>query len=78
MFFLLSKALLFLLSPFNWFIAAVGLHFFWPREPWKKRFKWLAIILFLFFNDMSQTIQLLLISRPLVHRYANDRQEQSR
>ncbi len=53
MFFILSKALLFLLSPFNWFIAAVGLHFFWPREVWKKRFKWIAIVLFLFFTNSS-------------------------
>lgn len=51
MFFILSKALLFLVSPFNWFIFSVIGYFFWKREPWKKRFKWTAIVLFIFFSN---------------------------
>lgn len=51
MFFILSKALLFITSPFNWFILSVAGYFFWKREPWRKRFKWTAIILFIFFSN---------------------------
>lgn len=51
MFFILSKALLFILSPFTWFILSIACAFFWKKEIWKKRFKWLAIILFFFFTN---------------------------
>jgi len=53
MFFFLSKALLFLLSPFNWFIAVLALHLFWRREPWKTRYKWLTIGFFVFFTNTA-------------------------
>lgn len=51
MFFILSKALLFLISPFNWFIFSVIGFFFWKKLPWKNRFKWMAIIIFIFFSN---------------------------
>jgi uncharacterized SAM-binding protein YcdF (DUF218 family) len=51
MFFFFSKTLLFLISPFNWLIASLGLHFFWRHEPWKTRWKWISIGLFIFFTN---------------------------
>lgn len=51
MFFLVSKALIFLISPFVWFCAAIGFHFFTKNPIWKKRTKWFAIISFIFFSN---------------------------
>jgi uncharacterized SAM-binding protein YcdF (DUF218 family) len=51
MFFILSKVLLFLTSPFTWVITFTILYFFWKKEPWKKRFKLAGIILFFFFTN---------------------------
>jgi uncharacterized SAM-binding protein YcdF (DUF218 family) len=51
MFFYLSKILLFLLSPFVWFLVALLIYFFWPNPKWKKRAKISAIVLFLFFSN---------------------------
>ncbi len=51
MFFVLSKVLLFLLSPFFWLALAIGLYFYTKREPLKKRLKWFAIIWFFFFSN---------------------------
>ena len=51
MFFILSKVLFFLILPFNWFIVSVAGYFFWKKDPWKNRFKWIAIITFLFFGN---------------------------
>lgn len=51
MFFYLSKILLFLISPFAWFIIATGIFFFWPKPVYKKRAKVAAIILFLVFSN---------------------------
>ena len=51
MFFVLSKILLFLLSPFFWFVLCVGLAFFWRKERWKKPLKWSAVIIFLVFTN---------------------------
>lgn len=51
MFFILSKALFFLITPFNWLLFSVGGYFFWKKEPWRKRFKWIAICSFLFFGN---------------------------
>ncbi len=51
MFFILSKALLFFISPFTWFVLAVLGAFFWKKETGRKRFKWTAIILFIFFTN---------------------------
>lgn len=51
MFFLLSKALLFLLSPFTWFMACVLLSFFMRNAFWSKRFKWASLLLFFVFTN---------------------------
>lgn len=51
MFFILSKALAFLFSPFVWFILCVIAAFFWKNERWRKRFKWIALGLFFFFSN---------------------------
>ena len=51
MFFILSKALLFLLSPFNWIIFSLFGYFLTKSSKWKKRFKWSALVLFLFFTN---------------------------
>lgn len=51
MFFILSKAFLFLLSPFFWFIVAIALYFFWKNVKWKNRLKWISIGIFLFFTN---------------------------
>lgn len=51
MFFILSKLLLFLFSPFTWLSISIAGALFWRKDPWKKRFKWSAIILFFFFTN---------------------------
>lgn len=51
MFFFLSKALLFLLTPFFWLTLAIALYFFWRNDKWKKRLKWIAIGIFIFFSN---------------------------
>lgn len=51
MFFLLSKALIFLLSPFNWIVFTVFGFFIAKNPKWKKRFKWTSLALFLFFTN---------------------------
>jgi uncharacterized SAM-binding protein YcdF (DUF218 family) len=51
MFFVLSKVLAFILSPFLWFITSMLLYFFLKNEKWKRRFKLLTIILLLFFTN---------------------------
>jgi uncharacterized SAM-binding protein YcdF (DUF218 family) len=51
MFFILSKLLLFLFSPFTWIFVFIGLAFFWKRDPWKKRFKWTVVVLILLFSN---------------------------
>ena len=51
MFFILSKALLFLLSPFFWLIVCIGFYFFRKNSKWKPRFKWIAVFLFFFFTN---------------------------
>lgn len=51
MFFFFSKALLFLLSPFFWFILSLGLYFFLKSAKWKKRMKWSALFIFVFFTN---------------------------
>lgn len=51
MFFILSKLLLFLFSPFTWLVICVMGAFFWKKEHWRKRFKWLSIIILFFFTN---------------------------
>lgn len=51
MFFILSKILLFLLSPFFWLMLCVGLILFWKKERWKKTLKWTAVSIFLIFTN---------------------------
>ncbi len=51
MFFILSKLFLFLFSPFTWILVILGFAFFWKREPWRKRFKWMSIVLLLLFTN---------------------------
>lgn len=51
MFFVLSKLLLFLLSPLFWFLLCVGLFFFWKKARWKKHLKWTAVGIFFFFTN---------------------------
>jgi uncharacterized SAM-binding protein YcdF (DUF218 family) len=51
MFFILSKVLLFLFSPFTWFVTLALLAFFWKKDPWKKRFKWAAFSVLLLFTN---------------------------
>lgn len=51
MFFILSKLLLFLFSPFNWFVIALLIYFFYPKDYWKKKAKISAFVLFLFFSN---------------------------
>lgn len=51
MFFVLSKLLLFLLSPYFWLLLCLGLYFFWKKERWKKHLKWTAIGIVLFFSN---------------------------
>lgn len=51
MFFILSKALLFLISPFFWLSLAILGAFLLKNELWKKRMKWTSIGLFVFFSN---------------------------
>lgn len=51
MFFVLSKIFSFLISPFNWLLIWVLFFLFIKNEKWKKRFKRMAVIWFLFFSN---------------------------
>lgn len=51
MFFILSKILLFLISPFFWMIFFVGIAFFHPNIKYKKRAKIAALFFFVFFTN---------------------------
>ncbi len=51
MFFILSKALLFLLSPFFWLIIVTSAALFLKPSERKKRMKWYALGIFLFFTN---------------------------
>lgn len=51
MFFFLSKALLFLISPFFWMMIAFGLFMFARRPKWKTIGKWASIGIFVFFSN---------------------------
>ena len=51
MFFILSKALLFLISPFFWLIVFVAIFFFSKNEKWRRKAKWISIIFFVFFSN---------------------------
>jgi len=51
MFFILSKALLFLITPVFWLGLAILGALFLKNEVWKKRMKWTSIVLFLFFSN---------------------------
>ena len=51
MFFILSKALLFLLSPFFWLIISIAIFLFFKKPKWKKIGKWSAIFIFIFFTN---------------------------
>lgn len=51
MFFLLSKLLLFLLSPATWMMACFLGALFLKREQWRKRLKWSALVIFIVFSN---------------------------
>lgn len=51
MFFVLSKMLSFFLSPFNWLLIWTILFIFIKNEKWKKRFRLIAVVWFLFFSN---------------------------
>lgn len=51
MFFILSKALLFLLSPFFWIVVSVVAYFLFKQPKWKKRALITSVCLFLFFTN---------------------------
>ena len=51
MFFILSKALLFFLSPFFWFVIILAIALFSKNNTRKKRAKWLSVFLFFFFTN---------------------------
>lgn len=51
MFFILSKLLLFVLSPFLWFLTALLLFIFLKNEKWKKRFKFTSLFILIFFTN---------------------------
>ena len=51
MFFILSKALLFLITPIFWLGLSILGAIFLKNELWKKRMKWAAIIMFIFFSN---------------------------
>jgi uncharacterized SAM-binding protein YcdF (DUF218 family) len=53
MFFILSKLLLFLISPFFWFIVSLLLIFYFKNPTWKKRAKISAIFIFIFFTNTA-------------------------
>ncbi|MFT5777796.1 MAG: uncharacterized SAM-binding protein YcdF (DUF218 family) [Crocinitomicaceae bacterium] len=51
MFFILSKALLFILSPFFWLVVCAGFALFIKTGKWKRRMKWTALGIFIFFSN---------------------------
>lgn len=51
MFFILSKALLFIISPFVWFIALLLYSFYTKKPKSVKRFRFAALFVFLFFTN---------------------------
>ena len=51
MFFILSKVLLFLLSPFTWLVISLILYLFLKNNIWKKRLMWSTLIIFFFFSN---------------------------
>lgn len=51
MFFILSKALLFLISPFFWLMIFIAIAFFHPNQALKKKSRIGSVILFLFFSN---------------------------
>ncbi|MBL1280502.1 MAG: YdcF family protein [Fluviicola sp.] len=51
MFFILSKALLFLLSPFFWMAILIAIYYFSKNSRLKKRVKWSSIFIFFFFTN---------------------------
>lgn len=51
MFFVLSKILLFLLSPFLWLVVLVFLSFTVKSQEWKKKLMWTALAFFIFFTN---------------------------
>jgi len=51
MFFVLSKLLLFLLSPFTWLLISLGLFFYIKDRVWKKRLMWSTVVIFFFFSN---------------------------
>jgi uncharacterized SAM-binding protein YcdF (DUF218 family) len=51
MFFILSKLLLFLISPLTWVIIGIGFGFFSKSSKWKKRGRFVAIFFVLFFSN---------------------------
>ncbi|MDG1331867.1 MAG: YdcF family protein [Crocinitomicaceae bacterium] len=51
MFFILSKALLFLITPIFWLGLAILGALFLKNELWKKRMKWTAVTMFFFFSN---------------------------
>lgn len=53
MFFLLSKALLFLISPFVWVVTAVLIYFFHPKNSWKKPAIRIGLVVFLLFTNTA-------------------------
>jgi uncharacterized SAM-binding protein YcdF (DUF218 family) len=51
MFFLLSKIAYFFIAPFNWLILAIAIWIFHKKSIWKKRAKWSAVVILLFFSN---------------------------
>ena len=51
MFFILSKALLFILSPFFWIVLCFAFFLYIKTGKWKKRMKWTGIFIFVFFSN---------------------------
>ena len=51
MFFIVSKALLFILSPFFWLMLFVGISFFSNNTRRKRNTKWIAMGMFIFFTN---------------------------
>jgi uncharacterized SAM-binding protein YcdF (DUF218 family) len=71
MFFLLSKALLFFISPFTWFIAALIAALFVPSPKWKTRMRWATVSIFLIFTNsyiLLETTRLWEIEGKKMHQ----------
>lgn len=51
MFFVLSKVLLFLLSPFFWMVTSLLLYFWFKKRAWKKRMLYTSLGIFLVFSN---------------------------